>query len=82
VHEGMIMKIVSQRAPNIRFKTLFEEYRGTAKENGVKPLGYTQLWKRIRILEKKMLLDFKVSSLDGGRIGVVWRRNLNWTTRL
>ncbi|MCX8182847.1 MAG: hypothetical protein N3F08_00280 [Crenarchaeota archaeon] len=82
IHERIILKIVSERASKIHFKNLFEEYRNTARENGVEPLGYTQLWKRIRILEKKMLLDFKVSSFECGRTGVVWRKNLNWTTRL
>ncbi len=82
VHERMILKIVSERAQSIRFKNLFEEYRSIARESGVKPLGYSQLWKRIKMLEKKMLLDFKVSSFDGGRTGIVWRRDLNWATRL
>ena len=82
IHERVIMKILSEHSLNMRFKNLFEEYRSMAKENGVKPLSYTQLWKRVRILERKMLLDFKVSSFDGGRTGIVGRRDLDWATRL
>jgi len=79
-HEKIILKIVSESPQNMRFKHLFEEYRRMAEENGVKPLGYTQLWKKIRMLENKMLLDFKVD-LNGGRAGLVGRKNLDWTTR-
>ncbi|MEM3647945.1 MAG: AAA family ATPase [Thermoproteota archaeon] len=82
VHERLILKIVSEHSSKIRLKNLFEEYRIIAKENGIKPLGYTQLWKRIKILENKMLLDFKVLSFKGGRTGVVWRKDLNWAMRL
>ncbi|MEM3523883.1 MAG: AAA family ATPase [Thermoproteota archaeon] len=82
IHDRMILKIVSEHTPNIRLKNLFEEYRAIAREKGIRPLGYTQLWKRIRILENKMLLEFKVSSFEGGRTGVVWRKDLNWAMRL
>jgi len=79
-HERIILKIVSESPQNMRFKHLFEEYSKMAEENGVKPLGYTQLWKKIRMLENKMLLDLKVN-LNGGRAGIVRRKNLDWTTR-
>lgn len=81
-HEKMILKIVSKCSQNMRLKHLFKEYRRMAEENGVKPLGYTQLWKKIRILEDKMLLDFKVANFNGGRTGIVGRKDLDWATRL
>ena len=81
-HEKMILKIVSSYSQNIRLKHLFKEYRRMAEGNGVKPLGYTQLWKRIRTLEEKMLLDFKVINFKGGRTGIVRRKDLDWAMRL
>ncbi|NHV98757.1 MAG: hypothetical protein HA496_03820 [Thaumarchaeota archaeon] len=82
IHEKMILEIVSEGTPTIRFKKLFEKYRSLAKENGVKPLGYTQLWKKVRMLKNKMLLDFKVASFSSGRTGIIWGSDLNWVTKL
>lgn len=76
-HEKMILKIVSRHPQNIRLKHLFKEYERMAEEKGVKPLGYTQLWKKIRMLENRMLLDFKVINFNGGRTGVVGGKDLD-----
>lgn len=70
-HEKAILKAVSRYPQGVRLKKLFEEYRILCRDNGIRPLGYTQFWKKIRILEKKMLLDFEVINLREGRAGIV-----------
>ncbi|MDW8033522.1 MAG: hypothetical protein RMI79_01010 [Nitrososphaerota archaeon] len=81
-HMKSILKVVSQYPQGICLKRLFEEYRIFCKDNGMKPLGYTQLWKKIRILEKKMLLDFKVVNLRKGRSSIVKIKCMSGKTSL
>ncbi|MEM2611304.1 MAG: hypothetical protein QXJ45_01555 [Thermoproteota archaeon] len=70
-HAEAILKVVSRHPQGVRLKKLFEEYHSFCRDNEIRPLGYTQFWKKIRILEKKMLLDFKVINLKEGRTGIV-----------
>jgi Cdc6-like AAA superfamily ATPase len=81
-HAKFILKVLSQYPQGIRLRKLFEEYSRTCVDNGIKPLKYTQLWKRIRVLEKKMLLDFRVVNLRKGRTGIVRTSCLNGETAL
>lgn len=70
-HVMLIHRVLLEHPGGIRLRKLFEEYTRLAEENGMKPLGYTQLWKRIRMMDKEMLLDFEVVNLKSGRTGVV-----------
>lgn len=81
-HAKVILKVVSQYPQGIYLRKLFEEYSRTCIDNRIKPLKYTQLWKKIRILEKKMLLDFQVVNLRRGRSGIVRTSCLNLGTAL
>jgi len=73
-HARAILRILSQHPQGIRLKSLFEEYNRVCVEDGIRPLKYTQLWKRIKALEKRMFLDFKVINLKEGRTGIVKAR--------
>jgi|YelNatPaOPRAMG01_1025707.scaffolds.fasta_scaffold11070_7 Cdc6-like AAA superfamily ATPase len=71
LHAKMILRILSEHPQGISLRKLFEEYIRLTEMNRVKPLGYTQLWKRIRIMERRMLLNFEVVNLKDGRTSVV-----------
>lgn len=79
-HTEIVLRIISEYSEGIRLRRLFEKYRRTAEASSVKPLGYTQLWKKIRMLENKMLLDFEVVNLKDGRTGIVRGRCTSRTT--
>lgn len=81
-HAKVILRLISQCPQGMHLRKLFEEYSKTCIDNGIKPLKYTQLWKRIRILERKMLLDFQVVNLRRGRSGIVRTKCLNLETVL
>ncbi|MEM2940503.1 MAG: AAA family ATPase [Thermoproteota archaeon] len=82
LHAKMILRILSEHPQGISLRKLFEEYIQLTEMNGVKPLGYTQLWKRIRIMERRMLLNFEVVNLKGGRTGVVRMKCMSQTMNL
>jgi Cdc6-like AAA superfamily ATPase len=81
-HVKIILRILSEYPRGIRLRNLFEEYRRLAERNGVKPLGYTQLWKKIRMMENEMLLNFEVVNLKGGRTGIVRIKCINQAMNL
>ncbi|MEM1547457.1 MAG: hypothetical protein QXN75_00310 [Thermoproteota archaeon] len=81
-HAKVILKVLSQYPQGVCLRRLFEEYSRTCTDNRVKPLKYTQLWKKIRILERKMLLDFQVVNLKRGRTSIVRASCLNGETAL
>jgi Cdc6-like AAA superfamily ATPase len=76
-HSKVVLKILSEYAQGIRLRRLFEEYTEASEKNGIKPLRYTQLWKRVKMLEKRGILDFKVANIRGGRTGLVKVRCVN-----
>lgn len=79
-HIKIILRILSEYPQGIRLRKLFEEYSSIADINGVKPLGYTQLWKKIRRMEREMLLNFEIVNLKGGRTGVVRMKCISQAT--
>ncbi|MBO3799829.1 MAG: orc1/cdc6 family replication initiation protein [Candidatus Brockarchaeota archaeon] len=81
-HATVILKVLSQYPQGVRLRKLFEEYSKTCTDNRIRPLRYTQLWKKIRILERKMLLDFQVVNLKRGRTSIVRASCLNGETAL
>ncbi|MEM2372973.1 MAG: AAA family ATPase [Thermoproteota archaeon] len=82
LHIKAIFKVLSQHPQGVSLKKLFEEYSRVCTNSGMRPLGYTQLWKKVRILKRRMLLDFKVINFKRGRTGVVKAKCIGGETSL
>ncbi|MGM0405512.1 MAG: Cdc6/Cdc18 family protein [Thermoplasmatota archaeon] len=68
--ERVILLAATRRLKNKAYTTtgeLEEQYKVTAEEYGLTPLGHTQFWKYIKSLTKEGLLDSKTVSIGSGR---------------
>ncbi|MEM2089085.1 MAG: AAA family ATPase [Thermoproteota archaeon] len=81
-HVKIILRILSEHPQGMRLRKLSEEYVRLTEINGVKPLGYTQLWKMIRMMDRRMFLNFEVVNLKGGRTGVVRMKCMSQARKL
>ncbi len=68
--ERVILLAATRQLKNTAYTTtgdLEEQYKITAEEYGLNPLGHTQFWKYIKSLTKEGLLDSKTVSIGSGR---------------